>query len=285
MRRLAPRFEKWEGLGNDFILVDEALEPDVAVALCDRHLGVGADGVLYVGVRDGRPFMHVTNADGSHAETCGNGLRCAARYLVERGLVAQPCFEIDTDAGPHRCRVLGDRVQVEMRPASLAPEHVPVVADKPMLDAPVEIAGVTLRVTAVSMGNPHAVSFDPVGEAASRIAPALERAPWFPRGVNVGFASLRDSTHLELRVWERGVGWTRACGSGACAAAVAAVETGRARRDEPIEVRLPGGTLEIVVGSPGTPIRMDGPAQRVFAGTLDSEWWNARRGSPAGPTD
>ena len=153
-----------------------------------------------------------------------------------------------------------------MRPASLRPEDVPLRSARPFIDEPIEVAGHELRVTAVSMGNPHAVTFDPVAREA--VGPALEADPRFPERVNVGFAT---STHggLELAVFERGVGWTRACGTGACAAAVAAVETGRASRDTDLAVHLPGGTLSIRVGEPGAPIRMTGPARRVFEGRVE----------------
>jgi len=263
------RIDKYEGRGNDFVVVGEGRErADAAAAfLCDRHRGVGADGVLLTGVEAGRPFMRVRNADGSTPQMCGNGVRCVALYLRERGLVDTDAFELDTDAGPHAVRVLGDgRVQVDMRPASLRPEDLPLRSDAPWIDEAIEVAGHALRVTAVSMGNPHAVTFDAVDRAA--IGPALEVDPRFPERVNAGFARVEAGV-VELAVWERGVGWTQACGTGACAAAVAAVQTGRAPRGEAITVRLPGGELEIVVGEPGTPVRMTGPARRVFSGVVE----------------
>lgn len=258
-------FEKYEGLGNDFLIVRERVAPGVAERLCDRHRGVGADGVLFVGVEADRPFMRVRNADGSTPEMCGNGARCVALYLRAHGLVGD-AFALDTDAGPHAVRILpGDRVEVGMRPASLVPAEIPLVAGAPWIDEPIEVAGHALRVTAVSMGNPHAVTFDAV--ARELVGPALERDPRFPERVNVGFA-VRTGAGLDLAVWERGVGWTEACGTGACAAAVAAVETGRAARGEPLAVRLPGGELVIRVDAPGAPVLMTGPARRVFAGVI-----------------
>jgi len=262
-------FDKYEGLGNDFVVVSDGLDRADAQArwLCDRHRGVGADGVLLTGVDGGRPFMRVRNADGSTPQMCGNGVRCVALYLRDRGLVQTDAFELDTDAGPHSVRVLGDgRVQVDMRPASLRPDDLPLTSESPWIDEPIEIGAYALHVTAVSMGNPHAVTFDPVDRAA--IGPALELDARFPQKVNAGFARLTGDV-VELSVWERGVGWTQACGTGACAAAVAAVETGRARRGEAITVRLPGGDLEIVVGEPGAPVRMTGPARRVFGGVVE----------------
>ena len=264
------RFDKYEGLGNDFVVVGvdfSSIGEEVAIRLCDRHLGVGADGVLFAGVEGGRPYMRVRNADGSSPEMCGNGVRCVALHLRRSGLVASNEFELDTDAGPHLVHVLDDdRVRVGMRPPSLAPSDLPLQSSEPWLDEPISVAGHDLRVTAVSMGNPHAVTFDAELDR-QRIGPALERDPRFPRGVNVGFAAVKPG-ELELAVWERGVGWTRACGTGACAAGVAAVETGRAERGEIQRVALPGGVLDIRVDGPGAPVHMTGPARHVFSGVI-----------------
>lgn len=267
------QFSKYEGLGNDFVVVDaahDALSAEQAVALCDRHLGIGADGVLLVDRSAGVPRMRVINADGSVPEMCGNGIRCVALHLQRSGLGRE--FVVDTDAGPHACRVLsGDarqaHVAVSMRAAELAPAAVPVLADAPMIDAPWRVDGQALRLTAVSLGNPHAVSFDDVGAERTRLGPAIQRDARFPQGVNVGFARMRGPASVELAVFERGAGWTRACGTGACAAAVAAVETGRAQRGTPVEVALPGGTLVIDVGEPGARLSMTGPARLVFSGS------------------
>ena len=177
-------------------------------------------------------------------------------------------FDLDTDAGPHRVQVhapgpVGD-VEVWMRSPSLAPRDLPLTAEAPWRDEPIEVAGERLRVTAVSMGNPHAVTFDPVPR--ERVGPALEIDARFPERVNVGFVSNIRPGGFDLAVWERGVGFTQACGTGACAAAVAAVETGRAPRGEALRVVLPGGPLLITVGEPDAPVRMRGPAARVFDG-------------------
>jgi diaminopimelate epimerase len=273
------RFAKYEGLGNDFLLVAAgdpaalALTPSQVAGLCDRHRGVGADGVLVVGDRDGRPWMRVHNADGSVPQMCGNGIRCAALHAIASGGVQGPRFEVDTDAGPHLCHVEHQggeaSVEVVMRIPSLDPADVPVRADGPLIDGPVDVGGTRMRVTAVSMGNPHAVTFDDVGDTRRALGPALAKDPRFPEGVNVGFARLADGRSVVLHVWERGAGWTRACGTGACAAAVAAVETGRLPRGAAIPVRLPGGTLHITVGGPGEPVRMRGPARHVFDGEID----------------
>jgi diaminopimelate epimerase len=266
-------FSKYQGIGNDFIVVERRpndgieLKPELVAAMCHRHRGIGADGVLETGVRGGRPFMKVTNADGSHSEMCGNGLRCVARFLVSRRLVSSASFEVDTDAGPHRCTMEGNLITVEMRVPSLAPADVPVAADAPVIDDAWDFGGDRVRITAVSMGNPHAVTFDAIDDVLRRkLGPRMEKDERFPSRVNVGFAKVVNPSQVDLRVWERGAGWTQACGTGACAAAVAAVETGRAERGTPITVNLPGGALVITVGEAGTPVRMSGPAVHVFEG-------------------
>jgi diaminopimelate epimerase len=161
-------------------------------------------------------------------------------------------------------------VRIEMRPASLEPTDVPVLRESPMIDVELRPLDTTVHMTAVSMGNPHAVLFDDVGEARLALGPAIQDDARFPKKANVGFARMRMGEHaaMTLHVYERGAGWTEACGTGACAAAVAAVETGRASRGRPIEVHLPGGPLEIVVGERSDRIRMTGPARHVFSGSL-----------------
>jgi diaminopimelate epimerase len=156
-------------------------------------------------------------------------------------------------------------VEVTMRVPSLVAAEIPLRGEA-LIDATIDVAGRPLRGTAVSMGNPHFVTFDDVGESRLELGPRVGRDPRFPEGVNVGFARVDGPSAITLHVFERGAGWTRACGTGACAAAVAAVETGRAERNTPITVRLPGGTLTIVVGAPGEPVRMRGPARHVFDG-------------------
>lgn len=277
---MALQFSKYEGLGNDFVIVagsraerDEAASR--AVEICDRHLGVGADGVLLV-EGGARPSMVVVNADGSIPEMCGNGLRCVALHLVRTGMVSGREFTVETGAGPHPCVVLDDdRVLVHMRPATLAPHTLPMETKAEAIDAPFEFSTGSVRLTGVSMGNPHAVTFDEIGEARYQVGPEVGSSSLFPEGVNVGFATMHATNDIELHVLERGAGWTEACGTGACACAVAAVESNRSKRGQPITVRLPGGAMEIVVGELSDPVLMTGPARHVFDGELTS-----RTGSP-----
>ena len=274
---MALPFYKYEGLGNDFLIVEREalggvqLSAERAIALCDRHRGVGGDGVLILDVES--PRMDVVNSDGSVPEMCGNGIRCAALHLARRAGESALEVSIDTLAGPHACLVVNgvgaESVAVQMAPPSLMPRDIPLSSKEPWLDHPLAVGGQTLHLSGVSMGNPHAVTFDDVGDARFELGPAIQSDPHFPEGVNVGFVSELDGSSMRLDVLERGAGWTQACGTGACAAAIAAVETGRAQRQEPISVRLPGGTLMITVGAPGETVLMQGPARFVFLGETE----------------
>ena len=282
------RMFKYEGLGNDFLVIerprgarDDAADASLARALCDRHFGVGVDGLLFVDPE--QPSMHVVNADGSIPEMCGNGLRCVALHYVRRAgdNVLARTFDVATGAGPHTCRVERNAsdpddawVTVEMAVPSLEPAEVPTRHEQPMVDAPTEVGEQTLHLTAISMGNPHAVTFDALGADPRpqqlALGPLVQTLPLFPRGVNVGFVQTLAADadglarHFQLDVLERGAGWTLACGTGACAAGVAAVLTARAPRHEALRFELPGGPLEITVGEVGDRVRMRGPARLVF---------------------
>lgn len=270
------RFFKYEGAGNDFLIVDRgaldaALTPEQAIALCDRHKGVGADGVLTVDTAS--PSMAVINSDGSVPEMCGNGVRCVALHLARAMDATHLELDIDTLAGPQTCSVDRDGrqgvVTVDMNPASLAPADIGLRSDAPWVDHTLNVTGRDLHLTAVSMGNPHAVTFDAVGDARFALAEALQSDPHFADGVNVGFVSELKKNSFRLDVCERGAGWTQACGTGAAAAVTAAVQTGRTANGEPIDVHLPGGTLRITPRELGAPIEMRGPARFVFAGEVD----------------
>ncbi|MEM7138214.1 MAG: diaminopimelate epimerase [Myxococcota bacterium] len=271
------RFHKYEGAGNDFVIVDKdalggvPLTAPEAIALCDRHRGVGADGVLTVDLRS--PSMSVINSDGSVPEMCGNGVRCVALHLARDSGATHLELDVDTVAGPQACTVDSDgvagSVRVNMSAASLAPDAIGLDSAAPWVDHAITLGERTLNITAVSMGNPHAVTFDEVGDDRFKLAELLQTSPHFPNGVNVGFVSEQSGHSFRLDVCERGAGWTQACGTGAAAAATAAVETNRAPQGEPLDFRLPGGTLTMTPRVTGTPIEMVGPARFVFTGEVD----------------
>lgn len=258
------RFAKYHGLGNDFVLVEGPLmPPERARRVCDRRRGIGADGVVTVlppRTAGAAVTMHIYNSDGSVAEMCGNAIRCLARHLAETRRL-DGAIRIDTDAGTKLCtlhRGAGgavDAVSVEMGPARLEGEQE------------FQVGAEKLRAFRVSMGNPHAVLFDePSRERAEAVGPSIEKA--VPGGVNVGFAR-PVAGGLDLVVWERGAGLTDACGTGACAATVAAVRRGDVPPGTPVDVRLPGGALAITVSPDLSRVTMRGPAERVFDGEAD----------------
>jgi diaminopimelate epimerase len=265
------RFTKYEGLGNDFVVVDEAIweaSGRLAAAVCDRHFGVGADGVLVVG--PGRSpgaagSMTVWNADGSRPEMCGNGLRCVAIHLAwEQGLRGGGSFVVDTDSGPRGCEVTlaggpAGEVRVDMGSARIGEP------------AAIEASGRVFELGQVSMGNPHAIAFVAVDQAEFlRVGPQLATHPAFPAGANVEFVSEGGEGVLEVKVWERGSGPTLACGTGACAVAALACEKGLRRHGDEVRVRLPGGELKIRVLADRS-VTMQGPARRVFSGELSPQ--------------
>src|SRR5512133_2937614 len=229
--------------------------------LCDRRRGIGGDGVLTIlppRTPGAAATMHIFNSDGSVAAMCGNGIRCVARHLAEtRGLSGE--LVIDTDSGPKRCAVHRDAAGV---PSSVSVEMGPA---RVLGDEEFRVEGETLRAARVSMGNPHAVLFDvPTRERAAAIGPAIERA--VAGGVNVGFARPGHGGGIDLVVWERGAGLTDACGTGACAAVIAAIRAGLVSAGHPIEVRLPGGPLHITAAADLEHVLMRGPAELVFEG-------------------
>lgn len=275
-------FVKMHGLGNDFVVVDRRasgapVPPAEAIALCDRRLGIGADGVLSILPSRRAPLaMHVTNSDGSIAEMCGNGLRCVVRYAIDRSLLPPAGGDIETGRGVLTSVVEADGdIRVDMGAPVLEPDRVPVrLPGSRVVSAPIDVAGERLHVTAVSMGNPHAVVFLDEEQAprawAERLGPALERHPAFPNRTNAEFARITDPGEIELVVWERGAGLTQACGTGACATVVAAILNGRARVEETWRVRLPGGALRIRVAQDLGRVWMTGPAVEVFNGEAAS---------------
>ncbi len=288
---MAIPFLKVQGAGNDFVLIDalgsnaHRLDVDwaaVAPQVCDRHFGVGADGILIARDTDRADArMVIVNADGSDGEMCGNGFRCFTKYLVERaGFTPNGGrLAIETGAGVLHAELgeVGptvDRVRVAMGPAWLEPHEVPVLNDgpAPVLHHRITVNAETYDLTCVSMGNPHAVWFTdtPVDDfPLTEIGPLIETHPDFPKKTNFEIVNVLAPDHLKMRVWERGVGITLACGSGACAVLVAARLRGLA--DEQATVSLPGGDLEIAwngLDDPAASVYMTGPAQFSFEGIL-----------------
>jgi diaminopimelate epimerase len=266
-------FFKYHGLGNDFVVLDRrATGQDLTAAesraLCDRHFGIGADGVLTVLPAQGAAArMVVHNADGSVPEMCGNGIRCVAKYLADADRGRPASLEIATGAGVLACELEWapegvSRVTVAMGPAALEARSLP--HGGPFVQRPLE----GFSATAVSMGNPHLVLLDAPHAVAARLGPELEHHPLFPERTNVEFVQRAAGGGLEVVVWERGVGLTLACGTGACASVVAAVLAGSCPADAWVPVRLPGGTLEIRVRAGLGQVWLRGEARRVFQGSL-----------------
>lgn len=282
-------FVKYHGLGNDFILVNALDLPHLAdaaelvVALCDRHTGIGADGLALVLPASDADFrMRLSNSDGSVARMCGNGIRCFTRFVYEQGLWdGRGELSIMTDSGlrttelldptPGHCLVRANLKAPRLDPAAVPTTLAPTTADGLVLDAPLDVDGVTVRVTTLSLGNPHAVVFvaDLDGLDPRDLGPRLERHPVFPDRTNVHFVAVVDGATLRMRTWERGAGLTLACGTGASAATVAAVLTGRAGRRTTVHV--PGGQLGIEWDAASDDLYMTGPAARVFDGVVAPE--------------
>ncbi|MEI6412947.1 MAG: diaminopimelate epimerase [Pseudomonadota bacterium] len=266
------------GLGNDF-LVFEALSqrlnftPEQIRHLADRRSGVGCDQVLLVEPpkASGTEFYYrIFNADGSEVEQCGNGARCFARYVADRGLTLSREIPVGTRAGVIRLHLEPDgQVRVDMGLPRLEPADIPFLADTRWLTYPLEVAGETLIIGVVSMGNPHAVLrvADVATAPLAHWGPMIESHPRFPKRVNAGFMEIVNSGHVRLRVFERGTGETLACGTGACAAVVAGRLQGLL--EAKVRVSLPGGDLSITWPGEGQPVEMTGPAVTVFEGIIE----------------
>jgi diaminopimelate epimerase len=273
------RFAKLHGTANDFIYVDarDGLPADpaaLAPRLCDRHRGIGADGlILLLPSERADCRMQIFNADGSRAEMCGNGIRGFAKFVQDRQLVRGNPLRVETDAGVKTLEAETNdghvtRVTVDMGAPVFDGREIPVDADGEIVEHPLEVDGHTWRVTCVSMGNPHCVVFvDDVTELPlATLGPRFERHPFFPRRVNTEFVRVTDRGRAEMRVWERGSGETMACGTGACAVAVAAARTDRTGRR--VTVALPGGDLAIEWRTDDH-VLMTGDAVEVFEGRIE----------------
>ena len=275
-------FDKLQATGNDFILIDaRELKHDwskLAAAICDRRFGVGADGLLLLFTSKAADFgMRMFNPDGSEAEICGNGLMCFAKYVIDHGLADTQELAVETVAGIRKVKLyvvdgLVKQVQVDMGRPKFRPEEIPLSRGKvdiiPILDYPIDIGEIKLLLTIISMGNPHAVCFieEPVAHfPLSELGPSVEHHPIFPQRANFEVVNVLSRGQVRTRVWERGAGETLACGSGACAVAVAAQLHGYI--DNHVNIILPGGTLSVEWDGKGE-VWLSGSAESVFAG----EW-------------
>lgn len=270
------RFTKMQGLGNDFVVLDGVrqrldLSPERIRALADRRFGIGCDQVLVVEPpqSDADFRYRIFNADGGEVEHCGNGARCFVVYAREHGLTDKRTLKVQTAGGPLVLRLEADgQVSVDMGIPRFGAPDVPFIDGQGTIAEPLDVGGEVVTVSALSLGNPHAVQVVPSVEQAPVTVqgPLIERHPRFPMGVNAGYMAVVDRATIELRVWERGAGETLACGSGACAAVVAGIRRGLL--DSPVRSNMRGGGLVIAWDGDGTQVRMTGPAATVFEG----EW-------------
>ncbi|MBS4096451.1 MAG: diaminopimelate epimerase [Sulfuricella sp.] len=272
------KFTKMHGLGNDFVVFD-AISQLVELTsaqfrfIADRHFGVGCDQILLAEKpsRTDVDFRYrIFNADGGEVEQCGNGARCFVRFVHEKGLTAKREIRVETASGiiVPRLEANGE-VTVNMGAPRFEPADIPFVATQRAVTYPLELAGTTLEISAVSMGNPHAVTLVEDADAypVGAVGPQVETHPRFPMRVNAGFMQVLDRHAIQLRVFERGSGETLACGTGACAAAVAGLARGLL--DSPVRVVTRGGELSIAWAGEGQPVLMTGPATTVFEGELE----------------
>ena len=273
-------FTKWQGTGNDFVLIDcmnRSEEPYVAAAqeICDRHYGIGADGILLVLPSDKADIrMRIINADGSEAEMCGNGIRCFARYVYEAGHVTGDAFTVETGAGILVPKIIKENgnismIEVDMGEPVLEGDKIPVAGYgmNRVINEEIQVQGKIFKMTCVSMGNPHCVVFveDAENFPIYELGRFFETHAKFPRKTNTEFVQVMDRQHLRMRVWERGAAVTLACGTGSCATLTAAVLNGLA--DRRAEVQLDGGRLVIEWNEQDNHLYMTGPALQVFSGT------------------
>jgi len=276
------KFTKMQGIGNDYIYVncfeERVDDPErVSQIVSDRHFGIGGDGLVLIMPSDKADFrMRMFNADGSEGNMCGNATRCIGKFVYDNGLTSKTEITLETKSGikyltlyPENGKV--KTVLVNMGKAVLTPADIPMKAEgESFINKPIEVLGSEVYITAVSMGNPHAVTYvdDVMSLDLEKIGPAFENHPIFPERVNTEFIKVLDSHAIQMRVWERGSGETWACGTGACAAAVASVKNGYFKNGEEITVKLKGGDLFITYSSDGT-VLMRGAAETVFTGEID----------------
>ena len=283
------RFTKMEGCGNDYIYVNGAAEiidyekkPELVRRLSDRHFGIGGDGVIFINPSDEADFeMEMWNADGTRSEMCGNGIRCVAKFVYDKGLTDSreirivsagkiKYIELETEENsnlPNGYEAV--RIRVNMGSPILEPSQIPVEYDgETAVDVPISVQGSDYKATCVSMGNPHAVIFmDEISKLElEKIGPDFENHELFPKRTNTEFVCVKDRQNVDMRVWERGTGETLACGTGACATAVACILKGYT--DDKVNIHLLGGTLQIEWDRENNLIYMTGPARTVFEGEI-----------------
>lgn len=284
------KFTKMHGCGNDYVYVDCTKEvipniSETAIRVSDRHFGIGSDGLILIKASDVADFeMDMYNADGSRGKMCGNGIRCVAKYVYDHGLTDKTTITVNTLSGIKTLKLTVEdgkvsKVRVDMGEPELIPAQVPVKASvlgladdrrEAIVAEPLEIKGRFYDITCVSMGNPHCITF--IGEDVrdfplEAVGPVFEKHELFPERVNTEFINVIDKDHLRMRVWERGSGETLACGTGACAVAVASYLNGFTGRS--VDIELLGGHLEVVYDEKTNHVFMTGPATEVFSGEID----------------
>lgn len=284
------KFTKMHGCGNDYVYVDCTKEvipniSETAIRVSDRHFGIGSDGLILIKASDVADFeMDMYNADGSRGKMCGNGIRCVAKYVYDHGLTDKTTITVNTLSGIKTLKLTVEdgkvsKVRVDMGEPELIPAQVPVKASvlgladdrrEAIVAEPLEIKGRSYDITCVSMGNPHCITF--IGEDVRNfpleaVGPVFEKHELFPERVNTEFINVIDKDHLRMRVWERGSGETLACGTGACAVAVASYLNGFTGRS--VDIELLGGHLEVVYDEKTNHVFMTGPATEVFSGKID----------------
>ncbi len=275
------KFTKMQGLGNDYVYVNcfkETIEnqPEMAKKVSNRNFGIGSDGLIMINPSDVADFeMEMYNADGSRSEMCGNGIRCVGKYVYDYGLTEKEHISVETLAGIKYLDLTVEDgkvklVKVDMGSPELVPANIPIVADGDrVIDEPINVNGTEYRMTGVSMGNPHAVVYveDVKGLDIETIGPAFENHERFPNRVNTEFVKVLDRNTVEMRVWERGSGETMACGTGACAVAVACILNGLT--EDKVTVKLLGGDLQIEWDKEADKVYMTGPAEVSFDGEIN----------------
>jgi len=273
-------FRKYHGLGNDYLVIDPNiydvdLTPDTIRLMCHRHFGVGADGILYGPLRGGDDYrVKIFNPDGSEAEKSGNGLRIFARYLYENKYVEKKHFSIDTLGGLVEAHIeddSGNLIKIEMGTITFRSIEIPVGGnEREVVDEELEINGVKYRATCLSVGNPHCVipMTDVSEEKARELGPFVENHALFPNRINMQLLKVLDRTNIEIRIWERGAGYTLASGSSSCAAAGAAYRLGQV--DNKVNVKMPGGTLLVEIGK-NDEVYLTGEVEGIFEGRFHSD--------------